>query len=148
MQWHYVNPTGGLGAVPQGSQPVSNGVFRAQAYGWDFPGFQGRDLTPGPPIEPNPTAAPCPPLTDITGPERPAAMRLFPNPAPTELHRDPAAGHLRYFVTDAVGRTLAQGIWRENTGLDVTGWPRGGVWVHIFGLQPEATISHFPVYLP
>lgn len=149
LQWNYVNPTGGLGAVPQGSQPVTNGVFRAQAYGWDFPGFQGRDLTPGPPLELNPTAAPCPPWTGVPeGTAGRAPLRLFPNPAPTELHRDPATGRLRYVVTDATGRTVAQGIWSENVPLDVTGWPRGGMWVHIFGLQPEETKTHHLIFLP
>jgi hypothetical protein len=142
LLWHYVNPTGGLGAVPQGSQPISNGVFRAQFYSWDFPGFVGRDLTPGAPIEPGATALPCPPLVGVADPQgTPSlAVALFPNPATTLLERSPVAGEpvLRWTATDLTGRHIAEGLWWENTALDVTGWPRGAVVVHIFGLQTPA----------
>ncbi|MGB1480877.1 MAG: aryl-sulfate sulfotransferase [Flavobacteriales bacterium] len=49
--WEYVNPEGNFGISPQGSDPQQNGVFRAYRYGPDYPGFQGRDMTPGEPLE-------------------------------------------------------------------------------------------------
>ena len=42
-------PSGGGGGGPGGGFP--NTVFRAERYAPDFPGFAGRDLTPGPQIE-------------------------------------------------------------------------------------------------
>jgi hypothetical protein len=49
--WDYVNPEGNFGVSPQGSTPQQNNVFRAYRYGPDYPGFQGRDMTPGEPLE-------------------------------------------------------------------------------------------------
>lgn len=57
MVWEYVNPvtTNGIlsfdEAIPTGSGGQQNSVFRAERYGPDHPGFAGRDLTGGSPIE-------------------------------------------------------------------------------------------------
>lgn len=51
--WKYVNPVVVDGPLAQG-KPIpffENIVFRAYRYGPDYPGLQGRDLTPGDPIE-------------------------------------------------------------------------------------------------
>jgi hypothetical protein len=50
--WLYVNPVGPSGVLTQGDDP--NGLqnaFRCSRYASDFAGFDGRDLTPGGPIE-------------------------------------------------------------------------------------------------
>lgn len=49
--WHYVNPIAGWDPVQQGGSTSSNSTFRAERYAPDYPGFDGRDLTPGDPIE-------------------------------------------------------------------------------------------------
>ena len=51
--WRYITPFGDDGRLDQGDSPPpgSNIVFRAERYDLDFPGFEGRDLTPGPQIE-------------------------------------------------------------------------------------------------
>jgi hypothetical protein len=49
--WEYINPEGNFGISPQGTNPQQNSVFRAYRYGPDHPGFEGRDLTPGDPLE-------------------------------------------------------------------------------------------------
>lgn len=51
LVWEYVNPAGGNGTTVQGMEPTGNNVFRAERYAPDFPGFSGRDLTPGSFIE-------------------------------------------------------------------------------------------------
>ncbi len=51
--WKYVNPVTNEGPLTQGD-PIranANHVFRAHRYAPDFPGLQGRDLTPGLTIE-------------------------------------------------------------------------------------------------
>jgi len=51
VTWEYQNPDTGPGLLNQGD-PVSNsGVFKARRYPPGFPGFSGRDLTPGDPVE-------------------------------------------------------------------------------------------------
>ncbi len=49
--WHYVNPVGNTGPVPQGTAPSGNSVFRCTRYEPDYPGLQGHDLSPGGAIE-------------------------------------------------------------------------------------------------
>ena len=52
LVWLYVNPVGPSGVLTQGDEP--NGLqnaFRCSRYASDFAGFDGRDLTPGGPIE-------------------------------------------------------------------------------------------------
>jgi hypothetical protein len=54
--WEYINPTNNItGAISsQGNNPASNNqLFRAKKYPLNYPAFEGRDLTPGNPIELN-----------------------------------------------------------------------------------------------
>lgn len=60
--WHYQNTANQNGPIAQGT-PLGNGfgnaVFRAVRYAADFPGFVGKDLTPGAPVELNPLPSDC-----------------------------------------------------------------------------------------
>ena len=54
LKWNYINPLTGDGPLHQGDPPPGGGsgasanrVFRAERYAPDFPGFAGRDMTPG-----------------------------------------------------------------------------------------------------
>jgi len=49
--WRYVNPVTVAGPVMQGTTPANNIVFRATRYSPDDPAFEGRDVTPGAPVE-------------------------------------------------------------------------------------------------
>jgi len=49
--WEYVNPAGIDGPGVQGDSVGTNRVFRCYRYSHDYPGLQGRDLSPGGPIE-------------------------------------------------------------------------------------------------
>jgi hypothetical protein len=49
--WQYVNPINSSGPIPQGANPGNNDVFKARRYAPDFPGFAGKDMTPGDPLE-------------------------------------------------------------------------------------------------
>ncbi|MCB0642672.1 MAG: hypothetical protein KDC44_13580, partial [Phaeodactylibacter sp.] len=59
LVWDYISPVSGIGPVDQGQNPFQNSMFRAYRYGEDYPAFEGRDMTPGPPIEGNPTNQDC-----------------------------------------------------------------------------------------
>ncbi|MBT8386804.1 MAG: T9SS type A sorting domain-containing protein, partial [Ignavibacteria bacterium] len=51
--WLYINPVIATGPMTQGD-PIptqQNRVFRSYRYAHDYPGFVGKDLTPGDPIE-------------------------------------------------------------------------------------------------
>jgi len=55
--WQYINPVTGIGPlrqgepVPEGENGKENNAFRAYRYGPDYPGLDGKDLTPGGTIE-------------------------------------------------------------------------------------------------
>jgi hypothetical protein len=55
LLWLYINPVNMNGPMDQGDEPENNNVFRVHRYSPDFPGFDGRDMTPGDPIERYPT---------------------------------------------------------------------------------------------
>ncbi len=51
LTWEYQNPDTGGGLLTQGDFVSASGVFKARRYPPDYPGFAGRDLTPGDPVE-------------------------------------------------------------------------------------------------
>lgn len=57
--WNYKSPVGNGGPVSQGSVPISKDIFRAYKYAPTYPGFDGLTLTPGNPVELNPTPSTC-----------------------------------------------------------------------------------------
>ena len=58
--WEYINPMRStLGPTTQGEPPFQNSVFRALRYSPDYAAFDGRDLSPGEPIELDPLPSDC-----------------------------------------------------------------------------------------
>ncbi len=49
--WRYINPESSTGILSQGDSPTKNDVFRSHRYKTDYPGFTGKNLTPGERIE-------------------------------------------------------------------------------------------------
>jgi hypothetical protein len=112
--WEYVNPVTADGPINEdGEIPVffapigilSNSVFRAHRYGFDYPAFAGRDLTPMGPIElPSGTA-----VEDSDLPARFVLGQNYPNPfnpvtsIPVTLN---TAGRVQIEVFDVLGRRL------------------------------------------
>jgi len=114
--WYYVSPVDGDGPVEQGTSPIQNPVFRAWRYAPDYPGLAGRDLTPGDPIEINPTAV----ATDgsETGDGTAGRVRLssFPNPfnpRTTITFTTDARAPVVITVFDLHGRPVAVPVDRE-----------------------------------
>jgi len=108
--WKYISPVDSHGPMHQGDtvRNEMNTVFRCYRYGPDYPAFEGRNMTPGNPIElpPTGTAEPRPSRT-------PTGVRLTvsPNPfrASTVLHL--TTGPLDHLTTslrifDAAGRLV------------------------------------------
>ena len=57
--WEYRVPLSSNGPISQGNPPINANIFRATRYGFDYPAFEGKDLTPGEPIELNPLPEDC-----------------------------------------------------------------------------------------
>lgn len=76
--WEYVNPVTKDGPLTQGDPltDVENQVFRCTRYGTDYAAFVGRDLTPGDPLEIDPTSV----EPEISMPVMPILHPNYPNP--------------------------------------------------------------------
>jgi hypothetical protein len=119
IAWKYVSPVADAGPLLQGApvpdDPVRagekmNAVFRVYKYALDFPGFAGRDLTPGSFVELYPSA-----VTEES-PALPGETALEPNypnpfnPATTIrfiVGGGAASGRVRLAVYDLLGREVA-----------------------------------------
>ena len=67
--WEYVNPVTPSGTTTQGDPtPNNNNVFRAYRYAPNYPAFDGKDLTPGDPLEQYTKPLPAPDGRDGTEP--------------------------------------------------------------------------------
>lgn len=66
--WEYINPVGTNGPMTQGNIPSLNAVFRATRIQLDHPGLEGKDLTPGLPIEFGPLDYDCTMMVDTMVP--------------------------------------------------------------------------------
>jgi hypothetical protein len=83
--WRYINPASTSGILSQGDDPesINNNIFRAIKYPTDYPAFNDKDLSPGPPIEINPDLSQCDILSvaDIQFKE----LSIYPNPVVNTL---------------------------------------------------------------
>ncbi len=109
--WQYINPVDRDGIHYQGEELVMNNVFRCYRYGPDYSAFDGRDLTPGNPIElyegmavPETSPAPRPKAFEISA---------WPNPfnSAVTISLDASVGGycntpLRIEIYDATGRRV------------------------------------------
>ena len=110
--WEYVNPVAAEGILPADAKPgqFRNAVFRATRYASDYPGFDGRDLTPLEPIELAPTAS------DFEVPSSGAGLALlgnYPNPFSTQTTIQfelEDAGAVSLTVFDLLGRVIQKPV--------------------------------------
>lgn len=90
--WQYRNPVGTNGPTAQGTQVMGQNVFRCLRYASTYAAFTGKTLTPGAPVELNPTQNSCVITTDVRQDNvhqefrEQTALTIAPNPA-SELIR-------------------------------------------------------------
>ena len=109
LVWLYVNPVISSGPIyyEDPIPGVANWVFRAYRYSPDYPGFNGRDLTPGEPIELYPTNIEESDFEII--PETFALLQNNPNPfnpTTTISYSLPKEAFVNLVVYDILGNTI------------------------------------------
>ncbi len=116
--WHYINPVVQSGPVVQGTDifsPLggSNAVFRVMKYGVDFPGFEGRDMTPGDPVELEPWPNDCV-VSDVENRVE-QSIGIYPNPAQNilwvALPDDMGEADVQFALFDIEGRKILEKVW-------------------------------------
>ncbi len=111
--WEYINPVRtNSGPMLQGSNAsfLPNFLFRAYRYGTEYPAFEGKDLSPGDPIELDPIAYDCTIFETLTTTESPnllSNISLIENPASSFLKiKNPSQENIRIEVFDINGRIV------------------------------------------
>lgn len=103
--WKYINPVSGSIILTQGSVPEYTSLARCTRYPIDFPGFEGRDMTPGNPIELYASGITGEPV----GKPSHFALQNFPNPfnPTTTIHYSlPQALNYTLTIRDIQGREV------------------------------------------
>ena len=103
--WEYVNPVATT-ITPQGSTSNQNNTFRCSFYNNTFVGFAGKNLTPGLPIEINPTNNSCS-LNSVLRLDAENQFKLFPNPTNGLLNIQTNCTNYTFSLYDAYGQKLA-----------------------------------------
>lgn len=139
--WEYVTAYNQFGPVTQGENPFGNATFRAYRYAAGYPAFEGKELTPGPPVEINPTNLDCvtfpEPVDPVDTNETTGVMAhsldllIGPNPADHTIALS-AAMPFSWSLTDAAGRTVmvAHDAAKVHS-IDVTQIPAGMLLLHL-----------------
>ena len=109
LVWLYVNPVISTGPMyyEDPIPGIQNWVFRAYRYRLDYPGFDGRDLTPGDPIELYPTPVEETDTELIS--DKFALLQNNPNPfnpTTTITYTLPGDAFVNLMVYDVLGKTI------------------------------------------
>jgi len=80
--WQYINPVTQSGILSQGQTPslFANSSFRATRFATNFSGFTGKTLTPGLPVELNPTSNNCV-ISSVKEVSTETYFSVYPNPS-------------------------------------------------------------------
>lgn len=113
MVWEYINPVSGGAPIGQGQPIFANNVFKIERYSPDYPGLQGRDLSPGAVIELNPLPSDCSlyPDTSTVSIEEPGleGVLLISNPVINNIRiQNSRNTKMQYNVFDGTGRLIQQ----------------------------------------
>lgn len=128
--WQYTNPVCFDTAVVQGTVPTGNSVFRCTYIAPDFPGLSGKDLTPGRPIELNPTfPSLCSGIsTGVQDIPTKTKFSTFPNPAHNYLNIkiNPFQNNLILNIFNFEGKLLFKSkIESSKSTVDLSKYPSG-----------------------
>ncbi|WP_240472302.1 aryl-sulfate sulfotransferase [Mangrovimonas xylaniphaga] len=119
--WEYINPQKTSGSIlSQGDDPESNLTFRATKYSPDYVAFEGKDLTPGLPIELNPNLENCS-ILNVEEADQSEVM-LYPNPVRASLYVETRDKLEEITVYDYTGKLIFKG---HEKVLDFSGYGSG-----------------------
>lgn len=146
--WEYITAYSQFGAVIQGENPIGNSTFRAYRYAPEHPAFDGRDMSPGDPVESNPLPFDCqlyPASKDTT------VQGLFTEEIELTFGPNPAQSILRlesnfpicWTIRDMAGRPMlgAMNKLRHHT-IDVSNLEAGAYIIVIASAHGGYTSTH------
>ncbi len=129
--WKYINPVSNF-IQTQGDEPVDNLMFRFERYPEDYPAFQGKDLTPGLPVELNPVYdCGISAMNDVIG----SNLKVYPNPALDILRIDSEhAINGKIEIWNVLGKKVWElAVFENQLVIDISEFPPGVYYVLLEG---------------
>lgn len=128
--WQYINPVSNTIILSQGDDPdsVNNNVFRATKFTTDYPAFNGRDLTPGLPLELNPDLTQCS-ILDVADSNF-TENYIYPNPVVNTLKIISDLNVDQVEIYDVQGRKISVEKMKKN--INFTTYSKGIYFLKIF----------------
>lgn len=127
--WTYISPLGNDGPLSQGDEPAVKGIFRASKYSPSYPGFKGRDMTPGDPIELNFDLSDCQQVLSV--PELVDTQRIrFKNPVGDQLIIDTNLMVEKVELYNLQGQKIL--VANQEKNINFTYIPSGMYFIKIF----------------
>jgi hypothetical protein len=134
--WDYINPIKSTGPAVQGTMITNNSLFRAYRYATDYPAFEGKDMTPGDPLELNPLPSDCqifgaPVSTNSI--QTLQNVSVVQNPVSNFISLENTSGkQLDIRITDLTGRILHSEFSNDYTiKININHWLPGLYLLHI-----------------
>ena len=115
--WEYINPISTTGTLTQGDEPITNLVFRAHKFSLDYPAFQGRDLTPGDPIELNYDLSGCTVLS-INENHISDEFQIYPIPSSDIIYINTQLKVDKVEIYDMYGKLILTRIDTKNISIE------------------------------
>ena len=138
--WSYQNPVSIGGPIIQGANPVGTDVFKIQRYAYDFPAFDGKDLSPTVPIELEPNDTECK-TTSILNPPFPYDYKIYPNPFSDILYlRVDENKEFNVEIFNQLGQKVYCGSFKEKLVLNEALTEIGFYYLRI--IEPDTNISN------
>ncbi|MEZ4774087.1 MAG: aryl-sulfate sulfotransferase [Bacteroidia bacterium] len=143
LVWHYVIPVGQNGPYTQGD-PIGNAsvnsldtrTFRSIRYDASYPGFAGKDLTPGNRIEGNPLPLPANCSTDGLDELTQETLSIYPNPATEKIFIQLSGLRPQtYQIKSIHGQQLLQGKNAEGMPIDITRLAAGIYFLEVWDIN-------------
>ncbi len=127
--WEYINPIDGTNgsSTTQTELPNGNRLFRAIKYATDFPGFIGKDLTPGLPLEINPDLTPCNNLS--VGGFQQFFASIYPNPTMDKIQINSSSTIDKVEVYNVLGGKVGE---TNTKTIDLSKQPSGIYFLKIY----------------
>ena len=116
--WEYVNPDATSGIVSQGDIPSFNLVFRAHKFSTDYPAFDGKDLSPGDPIELNFDIGSCQILA-VSEYDISAQLNVYPNPTSGSFDINTDLPIDKVEIYDVFGKLILTKIKTQNLSIEL-----------------------------
>jgi arylsulfotransferase ASST/type IX secretion system substrate protein len=128
--WQYINPMTNSGITSQGDPILGvNTVFRSIKYDASYSGFDGKDLTPGLPIESNPDLSSCL-STNIQAENVDPFNLIYPNPFIGKVVLDERIIGKEIIIYDVYGRIIYSSLI-TNKQIDLSYFDKGVYWIKV-----------------